>query len=97
MAQSVQELKQRVETVELWPESTNDDRCDNCQFYRVLREGIGYCAHRDVDMVRWWPMVVQALGARPGHGASTTGAVSLSCSGRCRCSWCLHRRAIPRR
>ncbi len=57
MAQSVQELKQRVETVELWPESTNDDRCDNCQFYRVLREGIGYCAHRDVDMVvggPWW-------------------------------------------
>ena len=36
MAQSVQELKHRVENVDLWPESTNDDRCDNCKFYKVL-------------------------------------------------------------
>ena len=57
MAQSIQELKQRVETVDLWPESTNADRCDNCKFYKVLKEGIGYCAHREVDMVvggAWW-------------------------------------------
>lgn len=57
MAQSVQELKRRVESVDLWPESTNEDRCDNCKFYKVLKEGIGYCAHREVDMVvgaPWW-------------------------------------------
>ena len=57
MAQSPEELKARVEAADLWPESTNDDRCDNCTFYRELREGIGYCAHREVDMVvggPWW-------------------------------------------
>jgi hypothetical protein len=55
--QSVQELKQRVENVDLWAYSTNEDRCDNCKFYRALKEDIGYCAHRDVDMVvggPWW-------------------------------------------
>jgi hypothetical protein len=57
MAQSVAELKKRVENVDLWPESTNDDRCDNCAYYKELREGIGYCALREVDMVvggPWW-------------------------------------------
>jgi hypothetical protein len=57
MAQSVGELTKRVEEVDLWPESTNDDRCDNCRYYRELREGIGYCAQREVDMVvggPWW-------------------------------------------
>jgi hypothetical protein len=57
MAQSVPELKARIEAVDLWSYSTNDDRCDNCRFYKVLKEGIGYCAHRDVDMVvggPWW-------------------------------------------
>jgi hypothetical protein len=57
MPQSIPELKHRVEVVDLWPESTNDDRCDNCKFYKLLREGIGYCAHREVDMVvggPWW-------------------------------------------
>ncbi|MPZ48020.1 MAG: hypothetical protein GEU75_01685 [Dehalococcoidia bacterium] len=57
MAQSVQELKVRVEQADLWPESTNDDHCDNCRFYMEIKEGIGYCAHRDVDMVvgaPWW-------------------------------------------
>ena len=57
MAQSVQELKARVELVDLWPESTNDDRCDNCRYYQVIKEGIGYCGHREVDMVvggLWW-------------------------------------------
>jgi hypothetical protein len=57
MAQSVTELTARIERADLWPESTNDDRCDNCRYYRELREGIGYCAHRDVDMVvggPWW-------------------------------------------
>jgi hypothetical protein len=55
--QSVQELKARAENVDLWSYSTNDDRCDNCKFYRVMKEGIGYCAHREVDMVvggPWW-------------------------------------------
>jgi hypothetical protein len=55
--QSVAELKSRVENTDLWPYSTNEDRCDNCRYYRLLREGIGYCAHRDVDMVvggPWW-------------------------------------------
>ena len=55
--QSVEELKQRIEKVDLWSESTNDDRCDNCRFYKELREGIGYCIHKDVDMVvggPWW-------------------------------------------
>jgi hypothetical protein len=57
VAQSVQELKSRVEQTDLWPESTNEDQCDNCLYYRELREGIGYCAHREVDMVvgaPWW-------------------------------------------
>jgi hypothetical protein len=57
MAQSIPELKKRVEEVDLWPESTNDDRCDNCKFYKELREGIGYCALNAVDMVvggPWW-------------------------------------------
>ena len=57
MAQSVQELKQRAEKADLWSESTNDDQCDNCKFYKVMKEGIGYCAHREVDMVVgavWW-------------------------------------------
>jgi hypothetical protein len=55
--QSLSELKTRVETVDLWPASTNDDRCDNCRYYRLIKEGIGYCAHREVDMVvggPWW-------------------------------------------
>jgi len=55
--QSVEELKKRVEEADLWPESTNEDRCDNCRYYRELREGIGYCIHREVDMVvggPWW-------------------------------------------
>ena len=57
MAESVEELKARVESADLWPESTNDDHCDNCRYYSELREGIGYCAHREVEMVvggPWW-------------------------------------------
>ena len=55
--QSVAELKARVEHADLWSASTNDDRCDNCRFYKVLREDIGYCVHKEVDMVvggPWW-------------------------------------------
>jgi hypothetical protein len=55
--QVLAELKARVEQADLWPESTNDDRCDNCAFYKAIKDGIGYCAHRDVDMVvggPWW-------------------------------------------
>ena len=55
--QSIEELKARIEQVDLWPESTNDDQCDNCRFFKPLREGIGYCIHKDVDMVvggPWW-------------------------------------------
>jgi hypothetical protein len=51
------ELKARVENIDLWAYSTNDDRCDNCKYYKVIKEDIGYCAHRDVDMVvggPWW-------------------------------------------
>jgi hypothetical protein len=59
MAQSVEELKARVQEADLWSESTNDDRCDNCRYYQALRDddAIGYCAHREVDMVvggPWW-------------------------------------------
>ena len=53
----LKELKARIETVDLWSESTNDDRCDNCRYYRELSEGIAYCIHREVDMVvgaPWW-------------------------------------------
>ena len=55
--QVLAELKARVEAVDLWPESTNDDRCDNCVFYKKIKDGIGYCAHKEVDMVvggPWW-------------------------------------------
>jgi hypothetical protein len=34
MAQSVQELKARIETADLWSYSTNDDHCDNCRFHK---------------------------------------------------------------
>jgi hypothetical protein len=61
MAQSVKELKERAGNVELWPMSTNEDICGNCRFYRALfddaERAIGYCAHREVDMVvggPWW-------------------------------------------
>jgi hypothetical protein len=57
MPQTAPELKKRVEDADLWPESTNADRCDNCRYYIELREGIGYCAHRQLDMVvgsPWW-------------------------------------------
>jgi hypothetical protein len=57
MVQLAKDLKVRVETVDLWPESTNDDRCENCRFYQELRSGIGYCSHREVDLVvgaPWW-------------------------------------------
>ena len=55
--QSLSELKTRVENVDLWAYSTNDDRCDNCKYYKSIKEDIGYCAHSDVDMVvggPWW-------------------------------------------
>jgi hypothetical protein len=57
MVQLAKDLKVRVETADLWPMSTNQDQCDNCRFYQELREGIGYCGHREVDMVvggPWW-------------------------------------------
>jgi hypothetical protein len=57
MPQLAADLKKRVEDVDLWPESTNEDQCDNCRYYQELREGIGYCGHREVDMVvgaQWW-------------------------------------------
>jgi hypothetical protein len=57
MMQSLSELKTRAEAIDLYNYSTNNDRCDNCKFYKVMREGIGYCAHREVDMVvggPWW-------------------------------------------
>lgn len=64
--QSLGELKTRVENVDLWPSSTNDDRCDNCRYYKLIKEGIGYCAHRDVDMVvggPWWCKLWEADAA----------------------------------
>jgi hypothetical protein len=57
MPQLAADLKKRVEDVDLWPESTNEDQCDNCRYYQELREGIGYCGHREVDMdvgAQWW-------------------------------------------
>lgn len=60
MAQSVKDLTQRMESVDLWSESSNEDRCDNCKFYKIMGDadrGMGYCAHREVDMVvgaPWW-------------------------------------------
>lgn len=64
--QSVPELKKRVEDIDLWSYSTNEDRCDNCKFYKIIKEGIGYCAHREVDMVvgaPWWCKLWQADAA----------------------------------
>ena len=55
--QSIEELKTRAESVELSSFSTNEDQCDNCRFYKSMTEGIGYCIHKDVDMVvggPWW-------------------------------------------
>jgi 4,5-DOPA dioxygenase extradiol len=40
--QSAEELKAWVDRADLWSESTNNDQCDNCRFYRVLREDKGY-------------------------------------------------------
>jgi hypothetical protein len=59
VAQSVKELTQRMEETDLWSYSTNEDQCDNCKFYKTMSDErkIGYCAHRDVDMVVgaiWW-------------------------------------------
>nr|ANA08056.1 hypothetical protein 5G4_027 [uncultured bacterium 5G4] len=57
MAQSTTELKKRAEEVDLSAESTNDDICGNCKYYQEMTDGIGYCAHRQVDMVvgePWW-------------------------------------------
>ena len=57
MVQSVKELKERAEKVDLWDKSTDETQCDNCKFYKEMKEGIGYCAHREVDMVvgaPWW-------------------------------------------
>ena len=72
MPQSAPELKKRVEDVDLWPESTNEDQCDNCRYYMELREGIGYCAHREVDMVvgaPWWCKLYQ-----PNRGTAAARA-----------------------
>ncbi|HZT07954.1 MAG TPA: high-potential iron-sulfur protein [Chloroflexota bacterium] len=70
--QSVQELKRRAEEGDLWSFSTTDDQCDNCRFYKALKEGIGYCAHKDLDMVvgaTWWCKLWAPLVAtgRPGQ------------------------------
>ncbi len=60
MAQSVKDLTARMIEVDLWSESTTEDQCANCKFYRMMGEpdrGIGYCAQREVDMVvggDWW-------------------------------------------
>ncbi|MGI8550491.1 MAG: high-potential iron-sulfur protein [Dehalococcoidia bacterium] len=63
MAQSVKELKQRAENVDLSPSSTKEEQCDNCSFYKSMKKGIGYCAQREVDMVvggPWWCKLWQA-------------------------------------
>jgi len=55
--QSVQELTVRAEKADLWSYTTDEDRCDNCRFYKLMKEGIGYCAHKELDMVvggAWW-------------------------------------------
>ncbi len=57
MTQSVAELKKRAKEVDLWDKSTDETQCDNCRYYREMKEGIGYCAHKEVDMVvgaPWW-------------------------------------------
>jgi len=57
MQSVLDELKTKIEKIDLWSESTNDDRCDNCRFYKVLREDIGYCIHKEVELVvggPWW-------------------------------------------
>jgi hypothetical protein len=43
---TIEELKAKIEQVDLWSESTNEDRCDNCAFYKVLREDIGFCIRK---------------------------------------------------
>ena len=72
--QSVTELAARVEKADLWPESTNDDRCDNCLFYKVIKDGIGYCAHRELDMIvggPWWCKLWQPNKATAAARASS--------------------------
>jgi hypothetical protein len=49
---------------------------DNCRYYLELREGIGYCAHRQLEMVVgapwWWKLwapnraTAAARGSEPG-------------------------------
>ena len=79
MAQSVKELTERMVNVDLWSESTNEDRCDNCRFYRMMGDaerGIGYCAHRDVDMVvggAWWCKLWAPDAKTEQERAATTG------------------------
>ncbi len=72
--QSLEQLKARAENVDLWSVSTNDDRCDNCRFYKLMKEGIGYCAHREVDMVvgaAWWCKLWEADAATARARQST--------------------------
>ena len=38
MTQDLNNLKARAEEADLWPESTNDDRCDNCRQCRRHHE-----------------------------------------------------------
>jgi hypothetical protein len=73
--QSLSELKARVEKVDLWSYSTNDDRCDNCKYYKVMKEDIGYCAHREVDMVvggPWWCKLWEPDAATPPRAPRRT-------------------------
>ena len=79
--QSIPELKARAEKVDLWSYSTNEDRCDNCKFYKLIKEGIGYCAHREVDMVvgaPWWCKLWEpdaaTAAARQQQSASAGGS-----------------------
>ena len=55
--QPIEDLRRRAEAVDLSYYSTNEDQCDNCRFYKEVAEKIGYCVHKDVDMVVgavWW-------------------------------------------
>ena len=57
MPQTAAELKTRVEAADLWPESTNEDRCDNCRYYLEPYNDLSYCWHPKLRILvggNWW-------------------------------------------
>ena len=62
--QSLSELKARAEAIDLYNYSTNEDRCDNCKFYKVDARGHRLLRPSRSRHGRRRPVVVQTLGTR---------------------------------